>query len=70
MKFGRNLLWTVKPSSSIVCCNKVKKKIHKTQNEYLIIVCQNLIDVLNLKPMSLFWCLYHLVFDLETIGVS
>ena len=46
----------------------------KTQNEYLIIVCQNLISlVINLNFFSYFFgvhCSYSMVFYLETIEVS
>ena len=46
-------------------------EIRKTQNEQLIIVCQNLIGcTCEFKANFLFvWSLYHLVFDLETIVV-
>ena len=45
-------------------------KIRKTQNEHLIIVCQYLIGHEFKVNFLLYWCLYCLVFDLETIGVS
>ena len=44
-------------------------KIRKTENDHLIIICQNLIVCIpNFKANFLiFGCLYHLVFDLETM---
>ena len=46
-------------------------KMRKTQNKHLIIVSQNLIAVLNLKPFFCCCCyLYRLVFGLETTGVT
>ena len=48
-------------------------KIRKTQNEHQTIVCQNFDRTVVVKFkvfIFIFWCLYRLVFDLETIGVS
>ena len=43
-------------------------QIRKTQNEHMIIVCQNLIGIHEFKVNFLFFgCLYCLVFSLKTI---
>ena len=47
-------------------------RIRKTQNEHLNIVCQNLYyPCCKFKAFfHNFWCLFHILFDLNIIGVS
>ena len=49
--------------------NYSSSKLRKTQNEHRLSKSDRSV-VVNLKPISIFYCLFHLLFALEAVGVN